>query len=217
MEELWRDNIPLKTRILFVDEDPEVLDNVKSIVHQKDPELEVITSHSTQEAVDQLEQHDFDIVISDYLVPESIQQDLLESLKKGRNRIGFVMWMGDSQLEVTIKALNIGSEYLFLKGSDIKYQFDIIGEMIDKIVATKSRKEPESIGQKSVSELMHKLSHDITGILQNIVGYTTLLEEEYDKSCIEGISRLVSKLSNRIKTAVSEIDSSEFSESTEIQ
>ncbi|MHA1134889.1 MAG: hypothetical protein ACTSSE_00215 [Candidatus Thorarchaeota archaeon] len=66
------------------------------------------------------------------------------------------------------------------------------------------------IPQDVASEFIHKLSHDIIGILQNIVGYTTLLHEEFDKSYLEGIARLAEKLDARIKTAVSEIDRGEL-------
>lgn len=71
--------------------------------------------------------------------------------------------------------------------------------------------QPETIPQKVVSEFIHKLSHDVIGILQNIMGYATLLNEELDKSHIEGIARLTTKLNARMKTAVSDIDSGELS------
>jgi signal transduction histidine kinase len=71
--------------------------------------------------------------------------------------------------------------------------------------------QSETILQEVVSEFIHKLSHDITGILQNIMGYTTLLGEEYDKTYLEGIARLTTKLSTRMKTAVSDVDNGELS------
>jgi len=70
--------------------------------------------------------------------------------------------------------------------------------------------QSEKISQEVVSEFIHKLSHDITGILQNIMGYATLLGEEYDKSYIEGIARLTTKLSTRMTTAVSDVDNGEL-------
>ena len=69
----------------------------------------------------------------------------------------------------------------------------------------------ETIPQEVVSEFIHKLSHDVTGILQNIMGYATLLGEEFDNSYLEGIARLTTKLNARVKTAVSEVDSGELS------
>ena len=70
--------------------------------------------------------------------------------------------------------------------------------------------QSEAIPQEVASEFIHKLSHDVIGILQNIMGYATLLTEEFDKSYIDGIRRLTTKLNNRMKTAVSDVDSGEL-------
>ena len=70
--------------------------------------------------------------------------------------------------------------------------------------------QSETIPKEVVSEFIHKLSHDVIGILQNISGYATLLNEEFDKSHIEGIGRLTMKLNNRMKTAVLDVDSGEL-------
>lgn len=79
----------------------------------------------------------------------------------------------------------------------------------ERTVKTQSEKIPQEV----VSEFIHKLSHDVTGILQNIMGFTTLLGEEFDKSYLEGIARLTTKLNARMKTAVSEVDSGELGKS----
>lgn len=78
----------------------------------------------------------------------------------------------------------------------------------------KTRKSTEyqtqMIPQEIASEFIHKLSHDVIGVLQNIMGYTTLLTEEFDKSYLEGIGKLTSKLSARMAIAVSDIDNGEL-------
>ena len=71
---------------------------------------------------------------------------------------------------------------------------------------TKTKMIPQDVA----SEFIHKLSHDMIGYLQNIMGYTTLLHEEFDKSYLEGIARLAEKLDARMKAAVSEIDTGEL-------
>ena len=66
------------------------------------------------------------------------------------------------------------------------------------------------IPQEVASEFIHKLSHDVIGVLQNIMGYTTLLNEEFDKSYLEGIGKLTKKLSARMTIAVSDVDNGEL-------
>jgi hypothetical protein len=70
----------------------------------------------------------------------------------------------------------------------------------------KTAVEPSIIRHDTASKFIHKLSHDITGITHNIMGYATLLEEENNPDYIKGISRLITKLNDKVKTAVSEID-----------
>ena len=201
----------MKTRVLLVDDDPEVLDVIRILMQQKAPELEIITTDTARNALEKTEKENFDIIISDYLMPDSSGLDLLETLRSGGDESVFVMWTGHSREEIAIKALNLGADYYILKGANIKEQFDTIRDIIKK-TTSKKKESGQFIKQKKASEFIHKLSHDITGIVQNIMGYATLLEEEYDKSYIEGIGRLSNKLSARVKTAVSEIDSGEINE-----
>ena len=81
----------------------------------------------------------------------------------------------------------------------------------ERLVKTPENTCPiEMIPQDVASEFIHKLSHDVIGVLQNIMGYTTLLSEEFDKSYLEGIGKLTKKLSARMTMAVSDIDSGEL-------
>ncbi len=81
------------------------------------------------------------------------------------------------------------------------------------LVNTRDSVDPlKMIPQEVASEFIHKLSHDVIGVVQNIMGYTTLLNEEFDKSYLEGIGRLTKKLSARMVTAVSDIDSGELNQ-----
>ena len=201
----------MKTRVLLVDDDPEVLDVIRILVQQKAPELEIITTDTAKSALEKTEKEKFDIIISDYLMPDSSGLDLLEALRSGGDESVFVVWTGHSREEIAIKALNLGADYYILKGADIKKQFNTIREIIKK-TTSKKKESCQFIKQKKASEFIHKLSHDITGIVQNIMGYATLLEEEYNKSYIEGIGRLSNKLTARVKTAVSDVDSGEINE-----
>lgn len=202
----------MKTRVLLVDDDPELLDIVRILMHQKESEYEIVTSGTVKDALEKMEKEKFDIVISDYLMPDSTGLDLLEAIRIGRNDLSFIIWTGHSSEEIAIKALNLGANYYILKGSDIKKQINTIRKVIRRITPEKIREPQQFIEHKKVSEFIHRLSHDLTGVMQNIMGYTTLLEEEYNKSYIEGIGRLASKLTARVRTAVDDVDSGMLSQ-----
>jgi DNA-binding NarL/FixJ family response regulator len=194
------------TRVLLVDDDIEFLDVARILFDQKDPDMELIVSASVKDALQKLEREKFDIVISDYLMPDASGLDLLEALREGGDDIGFVIWTGHSNEEIAIKSLNLGADYYVLKGGDYRNQFSIIQNIIKSVLNKKSRAELPVIRQENASKFIHKLSHDIIGTAQNIMGYATLLEEESNPKYIEGISRLLTKLDDRVKTAVTQVD-----------
>lgn len=74
------------------------------------------------------------------------------------------------------------------------------------------RESIRMISETVASEFIHKLSHDITGITHNIMGYATLLEEESNPQYLEEIARLIDKLNNRVKEAVTAVDEGKLKE-----
>ncbi|MFW9892758.1 MAG: response regulator [Candidatus Thorarchaeota archaeon] len=198
----------METRVLLVDDDMELLDIARILLQQKNPDLEIVVATSVKEALEKLDDETFDVIVCDFLMPDSTGLDLLEALRAADNNIGFVIWTGHSSEEVAIKALNLGADHYILKSTDYRNQFSTIKDIIHEVLLHKEDKGKVSpkITQEDASKFIHKLSHDVTGIAHNIMGYATLLEEEINPEYIQGISRLVSKLNDRIKRAVTEID-----------
>jgi DNA-binding NtrC family response regulator len=200
----------MKIRVLLVDDNAELLDIARILFQQTDPNLEVVVRGSVKDALETLENEEIDVVISDYLMPDATGLDFLEALRSAGDNIGFIMWTGHSREDVAIKALNLGADYYLLKGSSIKEQFNIIRDIIRKVIAAKYQSKQKAMTQGiptvAASEFIHQLSHDITGLLHNIMGYATLLEEEYDRAYIQGIAKLVTKISDRVNESVSVID-----------
>ena len=198
--------VRLATRVLLVDDDIELLDIARILLNQKDPDLEIVVSSSVKDALEKLEKEDFDVVISDFLMPDYSGLDMLEALRAGGDEIGFVIWTGHSSEEVVIKSLNLGADHYILKGEDYRDLFSAIKYIIQNVAKRKTTPKVPMIKQETASKFIHKLSHDIIGVAQNIMGYATLLEEENNPEYIKGISRLLAKLNGRVKTAVSEVD-----------
>lgn len=199
-----------KMQILLVDDDVELLDVTRLLMQETDEEFEIVVADSVQDALQKLEKEKFEIVIADYLMPDSTGLELLQALRSSGDDIGFILWTGHSSEDIAVKSLNLGADYYIVKGINIKEQIKQIQNTITKLVAKRSACQPKMIHQKDASEFIHKLSHDVIGTLQNIMGYTTLLNDEYDKTYLEGISRLTEKLNSRMKAAVSDIDNGEL-------
>ena len=133
------------TRVLLVDDDIELLDIARILLNQKEPDLEIVVSDSVKDALEKLEKEKFDVVISDYMMPDSSGLDMLEALRAGGDDIGFIIWTGHSNEEVAIKSLNLGADYYVLKADDYKEQFSAIKDVIRKITEGKTAVGPPVI------------------------------------------------------------------------
>lgn len=202
----------MATRVLLVDDDVELLDIARILLQQNDPDLEIVVSSSVKDALEKLEKEDFDVIISDFLMPDYSGLDMLEALRAGGDDIGFVIWTGHSSEDVAIKSLNLGADHYILKGEDYREQFSVIREIIKNVANRKTSVEPPVIKQDTASKFIHKLSHDVIGMTQNIMGYATLLEEDNNPEYLKGIGRILKKLNNRVKFAVSEVDDGALNE-----
>lgn len=194
------------TRILLIDDDAELLDIARILLQQKDSSLEVLVSTSVKDALAILESESFDVIISDFLMPDATGLDLLEALRSSGDDIGVVIWTGHSTEDVVIRALNLGADRYILKGSDYTEQFGEIKKLIDDVIRKKKDLTPKPIEHDVASKFIHKLSHDITGMIHNIMGYATLLEDEPSAEYIQGIAKQTIRIRERIQKAVDDID-----------
>jgi DNA-binding response OmpR family regulator len=204
--------VRLVKRVLLVDDDIELLDIARMLFNQKEPDLEIVVSSSVKDALEKLENEDFDVIIADYMMPDSSGLDLLEALRAGGDDIGFIIWTGYSDENLAIKSLNLGADYYILKGENYRKQFATLKDIIQKVIKTKTKIVTPVIKQVTASNFIHKLSHDITGITHNIMGYATLLEDDPNPDYIKGIGRLLTKLADKVKMAVSQVDSGDLNE-----
>jgi len=197
--------------LLLVDDDAELLDIAGMFFKQTDQGPRLLVARSVKEALEILDREEVDVVVADYLMPDATGLDLLEALRRASDTIGFIMWTTHSREDVVIKALNLGADFYVLKDTDIKEQLMSIHDIIRKVVDSRhhrpTKSSPKGIPVEAASEFIHGLSHDVTGVLHNIMGYATLLEEDFDKTYIQGITRLVAKLAERMKQAVSDVES----------
>ncbi|MFX1483021.1 MAG: response regulator [Promethearchaeota archaeon] len=203
-------------RVMLVDDDIELLDIARILLNQKSLDLEVVTASSVKDALQKLDDETIDVVICDYLMPDATGLDLLEAIKSTKDQTGFIIWTGHSSEEVAIKALNLGADYYLLKSSDYRDQLTTIGGIIQHVVDERktSPEASQMISTENASKFIHKLSHDVTGIAHNIMGYATLMEEENNPEYLEGISRLITKLNERMKNAVTEVDEGSLNDGT---
>jgi PAS domain S-box-containing protein len=101
-------------RVLCVDDETSFLTSTKQILQLKGSFF-VETASSVDEALQKMAQLEFDVVVSDYMMPVKSGLDFLKELRENDNEVPFILFTGQGREEVAIKALNLGADRYFNK------------------------------------------------------------------------------------------------------
>jgi len=122
----------LLIKILVVDDEEGLLDQAEKFIDELDREIEVHTAISASDALEILEKDDFDVIVSDYIMPEIDGIEFLKILREERdNDIPFIMLTGKGKEEVAMKALNLGANKYLQKVGEPKPWYDFLVQAIE--------------------------------------------------------------------------------------
>ncbi|MFX0095493.1 MAG: response regulator, partial [Candidatus Hodarchaeota archaeon] len=119
-------------RILHVDDEPQFLKLAKTYLEKISAEISLDSTNSPYNALRQLDNQEYDVIISDYVMPELNGLELLNEIRKRGNPIPFIILTGRGREEVVIEALNLGVDYYLQKGADPKSLFAELFGIIQK-------------------------------------------------------------------------------------
>ncbi len=118
-------------RVLLVD-DEEALTEIAKVFLERDEDLKVDTSPSAKNALEKLKSDNYDVIVSDYMMPEMNGIELLKKLKSDDNTTPFILFTGRGREDVAIDALNSGASFYLQKGGDPKSEFAELANMIKR-------------------------------------------------------------------------------------
>lgn len=123
-----------KIRILHVDDDSSILVTSKQILNILNPAFEVDSANSVDEALCKLGQCKYDVVVSDYEMPEKSGLDLLVELRNNKNSTPLIIFTGRGREEVAIKALNLGASGYYDKHGNPETVFGELAHGIKAVI-----------------------------------------------------------------------------------
>ncbi|MCL4477673.1 MAG: response regulator [Deltaproteobacteria bacterium] len=97
------------TKILIIDDEVYFANNISKLLNANDRSLEVFAVYSAEEAVEQLEKAQFDIVVTDIKMPKMDGISLVEIIKKKYPQTVVIVMTAYGSKEVMESAFNIGS------------------------------------------------------------------------------------------------------------
>ncbi len=125
--------------ILCVDDEPALLDLAKTFI-ERNQGFEVQTAPSAIEGLLLLKSRNFDVIVSDYQMPEMDGIVFLKSVRKDHGNIPFILFTGKGREDVAIDAINNGADFYLQKGGEPKSQFV---ELVHKIRTAVDKKRTE--------------------------------------------------------------------------
>ena len=97
--------MPLK--ILFVDDDALILSAVKRSLGREG--FEITTTAEPLDAVKLIAQHQIDVIVSDYMMPQISGVELLALVRRLHPKVTRIMMTGQADRDATIRAINEGA------------------------------------------------------------------------------------------------------------
>ena len=132
--------------VLYVDDDQSLQELTKLMLMDLDSRFEIDCACCVDEALKKLLTGHFDVVVSDYEMPQKDGLQFLKQLHEQNNLIPFILFTGKGREEVAIKALNLGADgYINKQGSPET----IYGELSHSINLLVDRYQAKQALQKS--------------------------------------------------------------------
>jgi len=162
-----------RIKILLVDDEENLLEASRLYLEKFSTHYQIQTANSAFKALEIIKDIPFDVIISDYQMPEIDGLEFLSRLRESGNTSSFIIFTGKGREEVAIQALNLGADFYLQKGGDAISQFRELTNLIDNLV---EKKRTELARQKlleqqiSVNELALTLgeTRDLNSVYKTI-------------------------------------------------
>jgi len=132
--------------ILFVDDDKTILSLVEEYLTAFDYRIHVVDNG--RKALELIKEKDFDVVFTDFKMPDIDGLELLSVIKEYRPATEVIMVTGHGTMESAIQAMKFGSYDYIQK----PFKLDILRILIDKIIEAKKFKQENIILKTRLKE-----------------------------------------------------------------
>lgn len=130
-----------KANVLLVDDEEQFLDALSQRLEARGLKVKAVTSG--EDAVDQVEDHNFDAIIVDLAMPGIDGIETLKRIKEKRPDLEIIMLTGHATVKSGIEAMKLGADDFLEKPVDLNILLEKIGKAKHKrmLVVEKGRQE----------------------------------------------------------------------------
>jgi CheY-like chemotaxis protein len=157
--------------VIYVDDEDILLELGQSFL-ETDPEIRVSTCISAIEALEKIKSNGYDLILSDYQMPEMDGIEFLKAVRSFSKEIPFIIFTGKGREEIVIEALNNGANFYLQKGGDPKPLFVELKHKIKQAIGRRRLEMKIGIAHDLLLELTDSrngLEHDLKFIIDSMV------------------------------------------------
>ncbi|MGV8109551.1 PAS domain S-box protein [Methanospirillum sp.] len=169
--------------VLYIDDDTPLLE-IGKVFLERSGFLHVQTVISGKNALELLQKESFDVIISDYEMPEMDGLQLLKEVRSRYPRIPFIIFTGRGREEVVIEALNSGASFYLQKGGDPTSQFAELIHMAEKAIThfqATSELEKKNEELSSLNEELASIEEELRQNLYEMNIQSKILHESEER------------------------------------
>lgn len=158
-------NLQASLSVLYVDDEPDILIIGKAIL-ERTREFRVVTINSAAEALKSPDILNYDVIVSDYRMPDMDGVTFLKAIREKYGEIPFILFTGRGREEVVIEAINNGVDFYLRKGGDLPTLFNELSQNIRKVIEKKQAVRYQRDLEKQLSDIIRFLP-DVTFAADN--------------------------------------------------
>jgi PAS domain S-box-containing protein len=154
--------------VLHIDDDPSILEITKLMLENIDDNIRIEQACSVDEGLQKVSIGQYDVVVSDYEMPQKDGLKFLKELRELNNKIGFILFTGKGREEVAIQALNLGADGYINKQNNPETVYGELAHTINRVANQRNTEKTLFLERKRL-ELVSK----------NIGAGLTIISKDY--------------------------------------
>lgn len=143
--------IHLMVSILYIDDERDLLELGKIFLEQS-PDFTVDTRSSAKEALALPRLDSYDVIISDYMMPDMDGIGFLKAVRSISPAQPFILFTGRGREDIVIEAINNGADFYLQKGGDTEAQFAELTHKVRQVVARRDAERALIESEKRLRE-----------------------------------------------------------------
>lgn len=171
-------------RILFVDDEPNVLKTMKRIFRRENYDL--ITAESGKQALELLKDSDVQVVVSDYKMPGMNGADLLREVKSRYPQTIRIMLTGHADVDSIMGAVNEGAVYKFItkpwNDEDLRLTISLALEQYDLIRENKELKRQHVVHQNKIKKLSRMVENHFSQLGRMLLNRGLIKQQDLENA-----------------------------------